>query len=175
MRFIPGLAPAAKGRSCARPARARPQVWDPCARKAPITGRKRRCKGRPPRSARTVRDVVIVGAGVAGLAAAWSLRDLDVLVLEQSDRIGGRIRSERRGRYWLNFGAHVFAGQGTATDRLLRETGVETAEIPGVLTAVELDGCVVAGHVETYPFRLPLSLRERLALVRTGVRVRLRV
>jgi protoporphyrinogen/coproporphyrinogen III oxidase len=123
-----------------------------------------------------VRDVVVVGAGIAGLAAAWDLRDLDVVVLEQSDSVGGRIRSERRGPYWLNFGAHVFAGQGTATDRLLRETGVETAEIPGVLTAVELDGCVVAGgRIETYPFRLPLSLRERLALVRTGVRVRLGV
>ncbi len=121
-------------------------------------------------------DVVVVGGGIAGLAAAWRLRDLDVLVLEESDRVGGRIRSEPSGRYWLNFGAHVFAGPGTATDRLLRETGVETAEIPGVLTAVELDGRVVAGgRVETYPFRLPLTWRDRLALVRTGARIRLGV
>ena len=65
-------------------------------------------------------DVVVVGGGIAGLSAAWALRDLDVVVLEASDRVGGRIRSERRGRYWLNFGAHVFAGAGSATDRLLR-------------------------------------------------------
>ncbi|CAN5132701.1 hypothetical protein BH09ACT13_BH09ACT13_12300 [soil metagenome] len=40
-----------------------------------------------------VRDVVVVGAGIAGLAAAWSLRDRDVLVLEAEDRVGGRMKS----------------------------------------------------------------------------------
>ena len=121
-------------------------------------------------------DVVVVGGGIAGLSAAWALRDLDVVVLEASDRVGGRIRSERRGRYWLNFGAHVFAGAGSATDRLLRESGVEAVDIPGVLTALELGGRVVAGgRVETYPFRLPLSPASRLALVRAGLRIRLAV
>ena len=52
-----------------------------------------------------IRDVVIVGAGIAGLAAAWDLRNRDVLVLEADDRIGGRIRSEARDPYWLNLGA----------------------------------------------------------------------
>ncbi|MEM6606595.1 MAG: FAD-dependent oxidoreductase, partial [Pseudomonadota bacterium] len=45
-------------------------------------------------------DVIIVGAGVAGLAAAESLLTLDdelkVLVLEARDRIGGRVYSVRR-------------------------------------------------------------------------------
>ena len=43
-----------------------------------------------------------------------------MLVLEEAERVGGRIRSERRGDAWLNFGAHVYGGDGTATDRLLR-------------------------------------------------------
>src|SRR5439155_205235 len=103
-------------------------------------------------------------------------RDLDVVVLESSDRVGGRVRSERRGRYWLNFGAHVFAGAGSATDVLLQETGVEAADVPGVLTGLELDGRVVARRrVESYPFRLPLPLTSRLALVRAGIRIRLGV
>jgi protoporphyrinogen/coproporphyrinogen III oxidase len=120
-----------------------------------------------------VPEVVVVGGGIAGLAAAWALRDRDVVVLEAGDRVGGRIRSERRGRYWLNFGAHVFGGPGTATDRLLRETGVEAADVPGVLTGVSLGSRLVAGgRVETYPLRLPLSLRERLAFVRAGARLR---
>ena len=118
-------------------------------------------------------ETVVVGGGIAGLAAAWALRDRDVLLLESSDRVGGRIRSERRGRYWLNLGAHVFGGAGTATDRLLVETGVEAAQIPGALTAVEVHGRVVAGgRVESYPFRLPLRLTDRVALARTGIRLR---
>jgi protoporphyrinogen/coproporphyrinogen III oxidase len=121
-------------------------------------------------------DVVVVGGGIAGLAAAWDLRDLDVVVLEASERAGGRLKSERRGPYWLNFGAHVFGGPGTATDALLGEAGLASAEIPGALAAVELNGRVVhGGRVETYPFRLPLALKDRAALVRTGLRLRLAV
>ncbi|MDV3125834.1 FAD-dependent oxidoreductase [Mycobacterium sp. 21AC1] len=41
-------------------------------------------------------SVVVVGAGYAGLSAALSLQDqgIDVLVLEGSDRVGGRVLSE---------------------------------------------------------------------------------
>ena len=57
-----------------------------------------------------MKDVVIVGGGLAGLAAGWRLRHWDTVLLESGSRVGGRIRSERRGRYWLNWGGHVFAG-----------------------------------------------------------------
>jgi oxygen-dependent protoporphyrinogen oxidase len=62
-------------------------------------------------------DAVIVGGGIAGLASAWDLRNRDILVLEASDRLGGRIRSETREAYWLNLGAHVFSGPGSASWR----------------------------------------------------------
>jgi monoamine oxidase len=41
--------------------------------------------------------VCVVGAGFAGLAAAWALRrgGADVVVLEARDRVGGRVRSRR--------------------------------------------------------------------------------
>ena len=115
----------------------------------------------------------MVGGGIAGLAAAWRLRDRDVLVLEASDRIGGRVRSEARDPYWLNLGAHVWSGPGSATWRLAAEVGVELAPVPGELVAVELNGRIVAGgRPELYPFRLPLALQERLALVRAGLRLK---
>jgi oxygen-dependent protoporphyrinogen oxidase len=44
-----------------------------------------------------MKDAVIIGGGLAGLAAAWQLRDLDIAVLEANDRVGGRLRSEPRG------------------------------------------------------------------------------
>jgi oxygen-dependent protoporphyrinogen oxidase len=122
------------------------------------------------------RDAVVVGAGIAGLAAAWELRDRDVVVLEASDRVGGRIKSEPRGAYWVNLGAHVFGGVDSATGRLLQQRGVEALTVPGILTAVALNGTIVSsGPIETYPFRLPISLGERLALIRLGLRLRLAV
>jgi oxygen-dependent protoporphyrinogen oxidase len=123
-----------------------------------------------------VYDAIVVGGGIAGLSAAWGLRGRNVLVLEREQRLGGRIRSEPRPPYWLNVGAHVFAGPGSATRRLIEEAGVEPALVPGHLAAIELRGKIVAGgRPELFPLRLRLSRTERLALVRAGARLRLAV
>jgi oxygen-dependent protoporphyrinogen oxidase len=123
-----------------------------------------------------LRDVIVVGAGIAGLAAAWDLRNRDVLVLEATDRLGGRIRSEPRDPYWLNLGAHVFAGPQTSTGRLISDVGVEAVEVPGTLTAMAMNGKLLTrGRVETYPFRLPMSWRDRAAILRAGTKVRVAV
>ncbi len=121
-------------------------------------------------------DAIVIGGGIAGLAAAWDLRDRNVLVLEATDRVGGRIKSEPRGDVWLNLGAHVFSGAGSASDRLLAETGMHAPTVSGRLAAVSLNGKLVAsGGVETFPFRLPMPLMSRVALVRAGIKLRLAV
>jgi oxygen-dependent protoporphyrinogen oxidase len=123
--------------------------------------------------AETRAEVVIVGAGIAGLTAAWTLRDRDVVVLEATQRVGGRIRSEPRGPYWLNLGAHLFGGPGSLLDRLVNEMGLETRPIPGNRMALAFRGRVyTSGRPETYPLRLPLSWAARLSFVRAGLRLR---
>jgi hypothetical protein len=54
-------------------------------------------------------DVVVVGAGLAGLACARELTDrgLDVVVLEASDAVGGRIRTDHVDGYTLDRGFQV--------------------------------------------------------------------
>ena len=118
-------------------------------------------------------DVAIVGGGSAGLAAAWHLRDKRIVLLEQSDRVGGRMRSESRGRYWINLGCHLLPGPGSNLHRLIDDLGLHTLAIPGIKSALAVDGRVYAARrVESYPFRLPLSLRERGALTVAGLKLR---
>ena len=119
-----------------------------------------------------MKDVVIVGGGLAGLAAGWRLRHCDTVLLESGSRVGGRIRSERRGRYWLNWGGHVFAGPGSSTDALLTEAGITAAQVPGSLAGVAMNGkLLIKGPVQTYPFRIPMPLSSRIALLSAGIKV----
>jgi oxygen-dependent protoporphyrinogen oxidase len=86
--------------------------------------------------------------------------------------VGGRIRSERRGNYWLNWGGHVFAGKGSSTDALLTEAGIAAAKVPGSLAGLSMNGkLLLGGRVETYPFRIPMPTSARIALIRAGIRV----
>jgi oxygen-dependent protoporphyrinogen oxidase len=118
------------------------------------------------------RDVVIVGGGIAGLSAAWRLRHRDVLLLEAGERLGGRIRSERCGEYWLNYGAHLFPASGSLVDGMARECGLETVPVTGGMMGLAVGSTVLhRGRVETYPFRLPLSARDRLAFLTAGAKI----
>jgi oxygen-dependent protoporphyrinogen oxidase len=117
-------------------------------------------------------DVVIVGGGIAGLAAAWRLRDRDVLLLEAEDRLGGRLRSERRGEYWLNYGAHLFPAPDSVVGSMVRDCGLETVPVTGSMMGLAVGSRrLERGRVESYPLRLPLSARDRVAFARAGLKI----
>jgi len=79
----------------------------------------------------TTHDVIVVGAGVTGLTAAWRLAEqgCDVLVLEARDRVGGRLLTERHSQ--LDEADFEAGGQWVSPDQtallgLLAELGLDT-------------------------------------------------
>ena len=72
------------------------------------------------------REVVVLGAGIAGLSAAYRLRNRDVEVVDSASWLGGRTRSIRfAGGMWANLGAQYLSADKTAVIDLADELGVE--------------------------------------------------
>jgi len=74
--------------------------------------------------------VIVIGAGIAGIAAAVDLQaaGLDVVVLEARNRIGGRIWTDRRWGFPLDLGASWIHGSAPANPiwRLRNELGLRS-------------------------------------------------
>ncbi len=84
-------------------------------------------------------DVAVVGAGMAGLAAAYALRKAgrSVHVFEASDRVGGRMATVHLGGFRVDTGATRLPDRGRrATWGLLRELGLRRRQVPHVGGAV---------------------------------------
>ncbi|MBI2891346.1 MAG: FAD-dependent oxidoreductase [Nitrospirae bacterium] len=73
------------------------------------------------------KTVIVIGAGIAGLTAAHTLakRGMGVTVLEASDRVGGRMSTDRRDGYVIDRGAQFLTDGYSVIPALLRELGLE--------------------------------------------------
>jgi protoporphyrinogen/coproporphyrinogen III oxidase len=73
------------------------------------------------------RNCVVVGAGPAGLSAAYRLANagVHVIVLEGENEIGGRTRTERLEGFVVNTGANLLTSFFDVTLHLLRELRIE--------------------------------------------------
>jgi monoamine oxidase len=81
------------------------------------------------------RSVIVIGAGIAGLAAAWKLGSAGcrVSVLEARDRVGGRIWTipNPRPNFPIELGAEFIHGRPREILDPLHEAGAEIAEVEG--------------------------------------------
>ena len=77
-------------------------------------------------------DVVIVGAGIAGLSAAYELRKrgLSFVILERGPRTGGVIFSEKVGPYTIDGGPDSLLTQKPEAIRLCEELGLGDRLVP---------------------------------------------
>lgn len=117
-------------------------------------------------------SVGIIGAGIAGLAAAYELhrRGLDVTVFEATDRIGGFIQSKRIDGFLVELGPQTLQRTSADLEELLRRIDLE-------------DRCIAAQPVASkrfivrgsQPIPLPRSPRELLHTPLLSGRARLRL
>jgi monoamine oxidase len=86
-------------------------------------------------------DVLIIGAGAAGLAAAYelSLINKKLIVLEAENRVGGRIYSIKDERFGqtIEAGAEFIHGELPVTLRLLEKAGLQWYTAKGKMWQVE--------------------------------------
>ncbi len=101
-------------------------------------------------------DVVVIGAGLAGLTAARTIQrsGKSVVVLEASDAVGGRVRTDEVDGFLLDRGFQVML---TAYPELRRQANLDELDLrafdPGAL--VWRNG---KGHVVSDPFRAPATI-----------------
>ncbi|MDU9047458.1 MAG: protoporphyrinogen oxidase [Candidatus Electrothrix sp. Rat3] len=93
-------------------------------------------------------DVLIIGAGLSGLAAATFLKhkepDISLLIIEQGDHPGGAVRSHIEEGYLAEGGAHGFLDNALESRVLVHEAGlteeVEKAPLSEFVRYICLDG-----------------------------------
>ncbi|MFJ6409455.1 flavin monoamine oxidase family protein [Streptomyces hydrogenans] len=117
-------------------------------------------------------DVVVVGAGMAGLMAATTLaQEADVVVLEAADRAGGRVETVRKGDYWINVGTQFTEGTGPLIDALHRH-GIEMGSLAGKGVALALNGRLVdTADPLALMFRTRMRLVDQIGMAMVGARI----
>lgn len=111
--------------------------------------------------------IVIVGAGISGLACAWYLKKrfkeaVDITILEQANRVGGSIQTlHAAGSLW-ELGPRGLRGQGSSlTTSLIQELGLENHRI---LANKQASIRYVLHQGKLARFGLPFLLRQGIPL-----------
>lgn len=85
-----------------------------------------------------MKRVVIIGGGIAGLSAAWSLREhrapgmpeFEIVLLEKNDRLGGNIRTEKVDGFLIEGGPDCFLSEKPWAMELCKRVGLGDKLLP---------------------------------------------
>lgn len=115
--------------------------------------------------------VVVVGAGISGLAAAWRLgrlrHDVEITVLEAADRVGGKLLVSSLDGVDVDEGAESMLATRPEAVALAREVGLGADLVHPAVAAPSL---VVGGDLLALPPGLVMGVPTDLArLARSGV------
>jgi phytoene dehydrogenase-like protein len=105
-------------------------------------------------------DVIIIGAGLSGLACAITLREqgFDPLVIEASDGVGGRVRTDRRDGFLLDRGFQVLQTWYPEAQRFFDYSRLDLRPFyPGALVRSQ-DKTYRVSDIWRRPMRLPEML-----------------
>src|SRR4051794_2723138 len=111
---------------------------------------------------RTCPDVVVIGAGPAGLTAAHELtrRGLPVTVLESDDVVGGISRTVEREGWRFDIGGHRFFTKGPAVEKWWHEVLPDE----DFLSRPRMSRILYAGKLFDYPLK-PMNALTNLGVV----------
>ncbi|MDH2235115.1 FAD-dependent oxidoreductase [Pigmentiphaga sp. GD03639] len=122
------------------------------------------------------RSVIVVGAGIAGLTAAFRLqqRGFQVKVLEAGDQPGGRVAQGRAGPIPYNTGARLLYPFGSELQALIDELGLRDTLVPLRNLGADCRTDDATYRVDLMPGfaalrTLGLGWRDRAGLLRSGL------
>src|SRR6267378_1714762 len=119
-------------------------------------------------------DVIVIGGGIAGVAAALRLKDrgLDPLVLEAESRVGGRMTTDRVNGFVIDRGVTLLGNAFGSMRTLVKRLGLSSLVCKGKFSVGIQDaaGCrgYRGGRFEDLLFDRGISWRARLAALRFG-------
>jgi oxygen-dependent protoporphyrinogen oxidase len=107
-------------------------------------------------SARSQHKILVVGAGIAGLSAAFRLQQAgyDVSVLESTSHVGGRMWTDEVDGFRIDTGAAMLPDSYHQMRRLIRDAGLTQDVVP----SGDVYGFLRGGRIHRFGKHVPLDL-----------------